>query len=137
MSKVWLGGKDETQDQVHGMGCWSFFIRSFLFGQHLLFAINDKIKEVHYMLRNSSHLIARSVGGDLMLSGLLMSLMAKTYPITKPCSDTCRQQKNYRGTQSDTVLFGEQLTESVNRGQSCLDSELSCHLHIALVNLNI
>ena len=32
-------------------------MRSFLFGQHLLFAINDKIKEVHYMLRNSSHLI--------------------------------------------------------------------------------
>ena len=113
-----------------------FVIRSFLFA-HLLLAVNDKIKEVHYMLRNSSHLIARSVGGDLMLSWLLMSLMAKTYPITQPCSDTWRQQKNYGGTRSDTGLFGEQLTEYVNRGQSRLDSELSCHLHIALVNLNI
>ena len=88
---------------------------------HLFATSYDKIKEDYYMLRNSSHLIARSVGGDLVLSYLLMSLMAKTYPITKPCSDTSKHQKSYR--LGVTVFYSQQLTAMlIQRSQSSLSS---------------
>ena len=84
------------------------------------------------MLRNSSHLMARSAGGDLMLSWLLMSLMAKTYPITNHVQTLVGNKRIMEG-------LGVTLVYSASNSPSMLieDSELSCHLHIALENLNI